>query len=179
MSRTGAVLMAEFASADELLTCGRELRRRGYQRLDAFMPYPLHEAEEAFGLTRSRLPIAVLIAGLTGSSLAYLFQYWMAKVDYDINVGGRPSHAPLAFFPITFEMGVLLASFTALIGLLVVCGLPRLHHPVFEVEGFERASIDRFWVLVDERDPLFERGRTEEELRSFGALRVVYQERAS
>ena len=175
MRRPGA-LIAEFATADELVTAGRELRRRGYRRLDAFTPYPLHDAEEAFGLARSRLPIAVVIVGLGAAALAYLFQYWMAKVDYDINVGGRPSHAPLAFFPITFEMGVLFASFTAVIGLLLVCGLPRLHHPVFEVEGFERASIDRFWVLVEEGDAMFERGRTEEELRAFGALRIVYQE---
>ena len=170
------VLLAEFARADELLTAGRQLRRRGYRRLDAFFPYPIHDAEEAFGLPRSRLPFAVLVMGLLGATLAYLFQYWMATVDYDINVGGRPSHAPLAFFPVTFEMGVLFASFTAVIGLLIVCGLPRLHHPVFEVEGFERASIDRFWILVEEADPMFERGRTEEELRDFGALRIVYQE---
>ena len=172
-------LLAEFMSADELLHAGRTLREKGYRRLDAFSPFPLHDAEEAFGLRRSRLPMAVVVAGFTGATLAYLFQYWMAQIDYDINVGGRPSHAPLAFFPITFEMGVLFASFTALIGLFVLCRLPRLHHPVFEVEGFERASIDRFWVLVDERDGRFDRARTEEELKAMGALRVVYSGRAA
>ena len=75
-------------------------------------------------------------------------------------------------------MGVLFAAFTAVITLLVKCGLPRLHHPVFEIEGFERASIDRFWIVVDERDPKFDRAKTEEDLKSHGAMRVAWHGRA-
>lgn len=173
------LLLAEFDSGDALLGAAAALRERGYTRLDGFLPYPVHGAEEAFGVPRSTLPRYVLAAGLLGAGLAYLFQWWMADVDYDLNVGGRPSHAPLAFFPITFEMGVLFAAFTAVIVLLVKCGLPRLHHPVFEVEGFERASIDRFWIAVDERDPKFDRAAAEEELRRRGALRVVWHGRGA
>ena len=28
-------------------------------------------------------------------------------------------------------------------------GLPRLHHPLFEIEGFERVSQDRFLLAID------------------------------
>ncbi len=35
-------------------------------------------------------------------------------------------------------------------------GLPRLYHPIFEVDGFERASVDRFWLGVDASDPRFD-----------------------
>jgi hypothetical protein len=171
------VLLAEFETGDGVLAAAEALREKGYTRLDGYLPYPLHGAEEAFGVRRSTLGRYVLAAGLTGASLAYGFQYWMAKVDYDINVGGRPSHAPLSFFPITFEMGVLFAAFAAVITLLAKCGLPRLHHPVFEVEGFERASIDRFWIVVDESDPKFDRAGTETDLKQHGAMRVVWQAR--
>ena len=172
------MLLGEFDSGDAVMAAAEKLRGQGYTRLDGYLPYPLHGAEEAFGVPRSNLGRYVLAAGLTGSSLAYLFQYWMARIDYDINVGGRPSHSPLSFFPITFEMGVLFAAFTAVITLLVKCGLPRLHHPVFEIEGFERASIDRFWIVVDERDPKFDRAKTEEDLKQHGAMRVVWHGRS-
>jgi len=32
--------------------------------------------------------------------------------------------------------------------LLWSCGLPRLHHPLFEIPGFERATQDRFFLLA-------------------------------
>ncbi len=44
---------------------------------------------------------------------------------------------------------VLCASFAAFGSALVLSGLPRLHHPLFEIDGFERTTVDRFWVLVD------------------------------
>ena len=51
-------------------------------------------------------------------------------------------------------------------------GLPELWSPVFEVEGFERASIDRFWVGVDARDPRFDRAAVESALAELGASRI-------
>jgi len=56
---------------------------------------------------------------------------------------------------------------------LVALRLPSLWHPVFEVDGFERASADRFWVQVGRDDPLFERQRTTADLASLGAIRVA------
>jgi hypothetical protein len=172
------MLLAEFETGDAVMAAAEGMRRKGYTRLDGYLPYPIHGAEDAFGVPRSKLGRNVLAGGLFGATAAYLFQYWMAKVDYDINVGGRPSHAPLSFFPITFEMGVLFAAFTAVVSLLIFCGLPRLHHPVFEIEGFERASIDRFWLVIDGRDPKFDHRKTEEDLKAEGALRVVWHGRA-
>ena len=40
-----------------------------------------------------------------------------------------------SFVPITFEMLVLTAALTGLFGLFALCGLPRLHHPLFNVAG--------------------------------------------
>ena len=36
-----------------------------------------------------------------------------------------------------------------MIAFFVHCGLPLLHHPVFEVAGIERASQDRFFLVLD------------------------------
>ena len=41
---------------------------------------------------------------------------------------------------------------------------------LFEVNGFERASVDRFWIGVEADDPRFD-DRVREELEAAGALR--------
>ena len=48
------------------------------------------------------------------------------------------------------------------------CGLPRLHHPLFAVEGFERASQDRFFLEVEATETAAARAY----LKGLGALRV-------
>jgi hypothetical protein len=35
-------------------------------------------------------------------------------------------------------------------------GFPRPHHPVFDARGFARASVDRFFLLIEERDRRFD-----------------------
>ena len=73
-------------------------------------------------------------------------QWFMVGVDWPINVGGRPPHSPPAFIPVTFELGVLFAALSIFFGLFVLWGMPRLHHPVFEVEAFRSASVDGLWL---------------------------------
>jgi hypothetical protein len=166
-------LMAEFSTADGMIAALRTLRGWGYSELDAFTPYPLEEAERLVQPRRSRLPYVVLGFGLLGAGGAYFLQWYFSAVLYPLNVGGRPPHMPLAFVPITFEMGVLLAGVAAFLGVLGFGKLVRLWDPVFEVGGFERASDDRFWVLVDGRDSHFDLIDTRADLERVGALTVA------
>lgn len=166
-------LLAEFETAEGLLAAARALRDKGYSRLDGFTPFPLHGAEEAFGLRRSRLAWVVFLIAMVGASGAYFLQWLTVAYDYPLNVGGRPAHSPPMFVPITFEMGVLFAAFGSLFVLLAWAGLPRLWHPVFEIPGFERSTIDRFWLGVEAADPAFHRDETARLLWQLGALRVV------
>ncbi len=167
-------MMAEFASGPELLAGVRAAREAGLSRLDAFTPYEVDGLQEALGVRRSRLPWIVLAAGLVGGGAAYALQWWINVVSYPLNIGGRPYHSAPAFIPITFEMTVLCAATAALISALVLGGLPSLWHPVFEVEGFERATIDRFWLAIDRGDAALDRTRTAAVLETAGALRVVW-----
>jgi len=95
-------------------------------------------------------------------------------VDYPLDVGGRPLHSAPAFIPITFEMAVLFGSLAALISAIVLGGLPRLWHPVFDIDGFERATIDRFWLAVEAGDGALDRDRDTAALEGAGALRVIW-----
>jgi hypothetical protein len=167
-------LMAEFDSGPALLSGLRALRDAGLSRLDAFTPYEVAGLEELLGVRRSRLPWIALAAGLTFGGGAYLLQWWINVVDYPLNIGGRPYHSAPAFIPITFEMTVLFAAAAALISAFALGGLPRLWHPIFEVDGFERASIDRFWLAVDAPPPPADRDRITAALEAAGALRIVW-----
>jgi hypothetical protein len=173
--RTG--LMAEFLTPGEMVEAIRALRQRGYARIDAFSPYPVKGAEQALGLPRSPLDWIVLPIALTGAALAYLLQWFCNAYDYPINVGGRPPDSVLAFIPITFEMGVLSASIGGVVVFLVLCNLPQLHAPVFDVAGFGRASIDRFWVGIDDRDPRYDEAQIERDLRDLGAASIHHARR--
>jgi Alternative complex III, ActD subunit len=167
-----AGLVGEWASPDQLLIAVQRMRANGYTRLDAHTPFAVSGLEAALGLRRSQLTWVVFPIALGAAFLGYFIQWYCNAYAYPIDVGGRPAHAPPAFVPITFETMVLASSVFALIVFFYLARLPWLSHPIFEVDGFERASIDRFFLAVDVGDPRFEAQRTARELADAGALRV-------
>lgn len=165
-------IVAEFATPDASLEAARHLREAGYRDLDLHSPYPLEGSDEALGLRPSRIPVAVLVGGIAGALFAHWGQWFCNAGDFPINVGGRPDYAAPAFIPITFELAVLFAAFAAFFGVFVVTRLPRLHHPVFEAEGFESALIDRYWLSVAGDAAEMDREGLRRRLETLGARRV-------
>jgi hypothetical protein len=88
----------------------------------------------------------MFVAGFGVAALAYLLEWWSAVVDYPIDSGGRPPHSWPAFMMFPFSVGILSAAVCGLIAFFCETGLPRLHHRVFGVPGFESASQDRFFL---------------------------------
>jgi hypothetical protein len=127
---------------------------------------------EAIGFHRNLVPLTVFICGLLGALGGFALQSWTAAVDYPINVGGRPLVSIPAFIPITFECTVLLASFGAFIGMLVMNRLPQPYHPVFNVPSFSQVTKDRFFLCVKADDPKFSAVETRAFLESLGAKEV-------
>ncbi|WP_163864869.1 DUF3341 domain-containing protein [Myxococcus eversor] len=165
-------VLGEFESSDALVAALKGLRARGFDRLDAYTPFPVEETFEALGLKRSKLPMLTLLAGLGGAGFAYLTQWFTNAVDYPLNVGSRPLHSVPTSIPISFELGVLSAALMVFGALMVLFGFPHVTHPVFEVEAFRSASVDGFWasVTVDGDTPSMD--SVEEALRELGARRV-------
>ncbi|MBM6594942.1 DUF3341 domain-containing protein [Microvirga pudoricolor] len=149
-------VIAEFDRAESLEAAVRDARDAGYTRMDAFSPFPLRETAALLGARPGVVFRIAVIAGLIGAILQYGSQYWMNAVDYPINVGGRPLHSWPAFLPSTVIVAILWAGAAALLSMLFILHLPRLHHPVFAVKDFERASEDRFFLLIQSDDPRFD-----------------------
>jgi hypothetical protein len=142
-------MLAEFEAQDGALGALRALSARGHRALDAFSPYPAPALAEALDAPRPRLGPPMLVAGAASAAIAYAVEWWSAVVDYPLNVGGRALNSWPAFLVAPVEVGFLTAAVAGLIAMFREGGLPRLHHPAFQVAQFERATQDRFFVLAE------------------------------
>jgi hypothetical protein len=157
MKRTGTYgIMAEFDSIAELMAAAHRTREAGYTKTDAYSPFPVEGLAEAIGFHHDEVPLVVLIGGLIGGLTGYLMQYWISVVDYPVNVGGKPYHSWPAFIVVTFEMTILFAGISAVLGMLALNGLPMPYHPVFNVPRFAFATKDRFFLIVFSSDPKYD-----------------------
>lgn len=165
-------VIAEFESVEAVGHAANRATEAGYRQVETFSPFPITRAHTALG--HGGLPVAyiAIAAGIAGALAQYFAQYWMNAVDYPLNVGGRPLHSWPAFIPATVIVAILWAGAAALIGMLALCRLPRLHHPLFAVPGFERATVDRFFLCIRAEDPRFEAEATGEFLRRLNPISV-------
>jgi hypothetical protein len=166
-------LAAEFDSDHALLEAARQIHAAGYRKTDAFSPFPVDGLSEALGFERTGMPVIVGLGGLIGAVGGY-FMLWFANViHYPWNIGGRPPHSWPAFIPITFELGVLFASLSAIIGMLALNGLPMPYHPMFNLPSFSLASRDKFFIVIEYKDPKFDMEKTRAFLEALRPLSVM------
>ena len=155
-------LLAEFDTPEKLLAATRAAYDAGYRRMDAYTPFPVEGLATALGSPRTHMSTLVGIAGLMGAAGGFGLMYWITVIAYPMNIAGRPLNSWPAYIPVTFETTVLLASLTAVIGMLAINGFPQPYHPVFNVPRFQRASLDRFFLCIEAHDPQFALDKTRE-----------------
>ena len=58
----------------------------------------------------------MLIGGIVGGMTGYLLQYYVTVIYFPINIAGRPLHSWPSYIVITFEMTILFAALSAVLG---------------------------------------------------------------
>ena len=162
-------LAAEFASPEALVAAAAAARRDGYRPLDAYSPFPLPELDAILDFDDSAIGWGCFLGAALGGAFGLWLGWYINVVAYVLDIGGRSPASWPAFILPAFEVAVLCGALGALGTMVVKCGLPRLHHPIFEVPGFDRASDDRFFLLVAGEDARAIRRL----LDGLGALRVT------
>ena len=165
-------VMAEFDNPSDLVAAARHTYEAGYRRINGYSPYPIEELWEAIGFHHTRLPVIVLIGGIIGGLGGFFMQYYLAVIEYPLNVGGKPLNSWPAFIPITFEMTILCAAFAAIFGMLALNKLPQPYHPVFNAPNFALATRDHFFLVIEANDPRYRHDEVVDFMKGLGAKDV-------
>jgi len=171
-------LGAEFSSAAALLEAAKKIYAHGFKKWDVYSPFPIHGMDHAMGFKRSRVSLFSLIGGFTGLTTGFVLIYYTSALNYPLIVQGKPYFALESSLPIFFELTILLTAFGTVLGLLLLTLLPRLHHPVFNWDRFQRATDDGFFLVLEVADPKFDPTASRQLLQGMGGTHIteIYQD---
>ena len=181
-------LAAEFTDPAGIYHAAEQTRDAGYRWVDCHVPFPVHGLDRAMGVRMTILPILVFFGGLTGLTLACILQVFtnslqidlwalVPVIGYQFDVSGKPLLGPAAFVPVAFEMTVLFSALTAVFGTLVLNKLPMLYHPVLKSPALIRATDDRFYLVIEAKDPKFINDEVKSFLHSLSPETVIELEK--
>jgi hypothetical protein len=143
-----ALLLAEFSDSARFVDAARRAHNAQYRLIDTFTPFPIDDVLALVEQRKSHIRVAMFVGGVAMAALAYGTEYYSAVAAYPYNSGGRPFDAWPTFMLVPFATGILLAAIAGFAAFLAETGLPRLHHALFAVQGFGRASQDRFVLAL-------------------------------
>ena len=168
-------LGAEFETAADLLHAAEKIRDHGLSKWDVHTPFPIHGMDKAMGLGKSRLSAFVFVGGIIGLLTGVCLTTIPSFSLYPMIVHGKPYNWATipAFFPIIFELTVLVSAFTAVGAMFALNQLPRWHHPIFNWERFAKVTDDGFFLVIESRDPKFSEERTKALLEEIGGTNVT------
>ncbi len=175
--------MAEFDTPAAIMHAAEKVRDSGYRWWDCHTPFPVHGLDKAMGIKATWLPLFVFGAGVTGALLGIVLQ-WFTNASgfdfwalvpvrgYEFLISGKPTFSLPASVPVIFELTILLSA-TSCVGLMLFFnGLPRFYHPTLKSERFRRVTDDRFFLVLEARDPLFTRTKARSLLESLDPLSI-------
>jgi hypothetical protein len=165
-------LMAEFDSPGALLHAAEKVRADGYRRWDVFTPFPIHNLDKVMGYRNSLVGWISLMMG-AGAFLSVVVLIWYSNAfDYPLIVGGKPMFSwPMTFVP-SYILMIMGAAFGALLGMLGINQLPRLHHPLLCKKRFANVTRDKFVIVIGANDDKFNLSKTKQLLESIGGANV-------
>jgi hypothetical protein len=181
-------LLAEFDSVSAIMRAAEQVRDKGYMVWDVHSPMPIHGINRAMGLRPTILPWITLAHGLAGAAFGLTLCWWInastvqglspSAQGYQFLVSGKPTFSLPANIPIIFETTVLFAAIGTLLGMLGLNKLPMPYNPLAKSHRFLRATADRFFIVIEAGDELFDLQQTREFLQSLGpdAIELVTED---
>jgi len=165
-------IMAEFDSPAAILSAAEKIRAAGYNRWDAFTPFPIHGLDKVAGFKNSLVGWVSLLFG-GGAFMTTMGLIWFSNAfDYPIIVGGKPMFSPPMSFVPSYILMVMGGAVGAFVGMLALNGLPRLHHPMLAKERFSLATRDKFFLVIGANDKKFSETETRRLLESLGGAHI-------
>lgn len=179
-------LMAEFDTPAAIMHAAEQVRDAGFRWWDCHTPFPVHGLDKAMGIKPTILPVLVFFGGLTGTLLGTFLQWFTNGTNLDLwsglpgiwvngyafMISGKPLSSFPTWIPIIFELTVLLSAIASIGWMLLLNGLPRLYHPAFKSERFARVTNDRFFLIIESRDPKFVRSKAEAFLKALEPVSI-------
>jgi hypothetical protein len=139
-----------FDSAQQLMQAIPKVKPVAGGRLEVYSPFPIHGIDKAIGLRKSPICGMVMAMGIIGAISALALQLWTSGIDYPLTTAGKPFFSWEAFIPITFELVVLFATFTAGLGMLLLLNrLPFFRHPMLRSQSMPHITRDKFALAVE------------------------------
>jgi hypothetical protein len=171
---------ARFDSPDALVHAAAALRKNGYSSIECYSPYPLHGLPEVMGLKKSILSFLVLGGGITAVLIALSMEIIPSMFIYPIIVDGKPTDlsALPQYLPITVALTLMIGAVTAVVGMILLGGMPRLNNPIFAWDLFAAESYRGFFVAVEANDKRFTTAAVKQLLQDLGASEItaIHQE---
>ena len=170
-------IAALFDSPDLIIHAAQKTKSAGYKKFDVNTPYPVHGMDKAMGLKRSTLGYVTLFFGFSAAAFILLLMWWTLSINYPMIIGGKPYFALPAFIPITFETTVLFAAISTFLGMIAVdFKLPANSHPLHDSNYIKAVSSDKYGLVIESEDPLFDLGRTDSFIKSLNpkSIELIY-----
>jgi hypothetical protein len=166
-------LIATFETTAGIMRAAETVRDAGYKHWDCITPFPVHGLDKAMGVARSRVPRFSLAGGITGFCTGMSMVWFMDKFDYPLVVGGKPFFSPMFAFPASYELTILFTAFATIGGMLLLNRLPMHYHPVLKYDQIHRGLDDRFFIVIESRDPKFNLEATRALLEKAGGAGIT------
>ena len=161
-------LIATFDTAPDVYHAAEKVRDAGYKFWDCIAPFPIHGLDKAMGVKRSSVPKFSLTGGIIGFATGMSMIWFMNRFDYPLVVGGKPYFSPMFAFPVSYELTILFCAFATIGGMFFLNRLPMHYHPVLKHDDIHRAMDDRFFIVIEARDPKYDGARTRALLEKVG-----------
>lgn len=136
-------LLASFAHEDSALDAARALREKGIGGVELFSPIPLHGADEALGLGKSKVRVFTLLGAILGAVGGFSLCVWTAT-RFILPTAGKAIIALPPYLLITYETTILLGTLMTLLGFFVVGRFPAWRDRVYRPSS----NVDRFVIAV-------------------------------